>query len=335
MSAVEKFVAKAQKANKTLVLPEGQDPRVVAAANMIVKNNVAKIIVLGTEEEIKEACDAAGVEEVLFETLDWKNSDLFNEYVDQFVELRAKKGMTKEIATEKISDRIFFGSMMARNNVVDGLVAGSIASTGDMLRAGFNCVGTAPGIKIASSAFIMDLKTPTISGNKVLMFADCAVNPQPNAEQLADIAQATAATYKALFNDQPKVAFLGFSTFGSAKHDLLNNAIEASKILKERIKDDELDIIADGEYQLDAALVPAVAAAKAKGGNIAGDANILIFPDLNAGNIGYKLVERLAGATAIGPALQGLARPLNDLSRGCSIEDIYSTAALTVCQAMG
>ncbi len=335
MSAVEKFVKKAQSANKKLVLPEGQDPRVVAAANMIVKNNVAEVLVLGTKEEIAASCKEAGVEEILFDTLDWVNSELFNEYVDQFVEIRAKKGMTKEVAIEKISNRIFFGSMMARNNTVDGLVAGSIASTGDMLRAGFNCVGTAPGIKSASSSFIMDLKTPTISGNKVLMFADCAVNPNPNAEQLADIAQSTADTYRALFNDQPKVAFLGFSTFGSAKHELLDNAIEAAKILKARINENDLDIVADGEYQLDAAIVPAVAAAKAKDGNIAGDANILVFPDLNAGNIGYKLVERLAGATAIGPALQGLARPLNDLSRGCSVEDIYSTAALTVCQAMG
>jgi len=217
--------------------------------------------------------------------------------------------------------------------MADGLVAGSIASTADMLRAAFHCIGTAPGIKMASSCFVMDLKTPTAAGNHVLLFADCGVNPDPDASQLVDIALGTATTCRKLLGVQPKVAFLSFSTRNSADHEILNKVKEAAKLMKEKIAAENLDIVADGELQADAALVPSVAAAKAPDSPLAGGANILIFPDLNAGNIGYKLVQRLGQAEAYGPILQGVAKPLNDLSRGCSADDIFGQVVITVCQA--
>ena len=336
MSAIDLFVKRARSAKKTLVLPEGMDPRVVAAANMIIENGVAaEVTVLGTPQEIDASCKEAGVTERKFKTLDHLTCDFFEEYAAQFCELRKKKGISLDDARKAMKDRIFFGSMMNRNNKVDGMVAGSIASTPDMLRAAFNCIGTAPGIKIASSCFVMDLKTPTISGDDVLLYSDCGVNPNPDADQLVDIAMATCNTYRALLGKQPKVAFLSFSTHGSAEHEILNKIVAATAKFKEKIKNENLDIIADGELQVDAALVPKVAIQKAPKSEIVGNANVLIYPDLNAGNIAYKLTQRLAGADAYGPILQGLGRPVNDLSRGCTAEDIYGVAAITVCQSLG
>jgi phosphate acetyltransferase len=335
MSAISQLKARARKAAKVIVLPEGQDHRVVAAANMAVRDGIAKrIIVLGTEAEIAASCTKANVTERLFESLDFVKSPEYPQYCAQFVEMRKAKGMTPEKAAAAMSDRIYFGAMMTRNGMADGLVAGSIASTPDMLRAAFHCIGTAKGIKIASSNFVMDLKTPTISGDEVLLFADCGVNPNPDADQLVDIAVSTSASYRSLFGRTPKVAFLSFSTKGSADHEILNKIKVAAGKFQERITAEKLDIICDGELQADAALVPAVAASKAPGSPLAGGANVLIFPDLNAGNIAYKLVQRLAGAGAYGPVLQGLAKPLNDLSRGCSAEDIYGQIAITACQAV-
>ena len=260
--------------------------------------------------------------------------DFFEEYAEQFKEIRKKKGISLEEAREAVKNRIFFGALMTRNSMVDGLVAGSIASTPDMLRASFNCVGTAPGIKIGSSCFVMDLAKPTESGDSVLLYSDCGVNPDPDADQMIDIAIATCNTYRSLMGKTPKVAFLSFSTYGSAKHEILDKIVEASEKFKAKIAAENLDIIADGELQADAALVPSVAKSKAPDSKLAGAANVLIFPDLNAGNIAYKLTQRLAGAGAYGPILQGLARPINDLSRGCTAEDIYGVAAITVCQSM-
>ncbi len=335
MSALDLFVAKARFAKKRLVLPEGQDARVVNAANLIIQGGVAaEVIVLGTSEEIDAACKAAGITERKFKQLDHLTCDFFDGYAEQFKIMREKKNVDLDTAREYMKHRIFFGAMMTRNHVVDGMVAGSIASTADMLRAAFTCIGTASGIKTGSSNFVMDLKTPTIAGDNVLLFADCGVNPNPNAEQLVDIANATSNTYRALLGKTPKVAFLAFSTHGSAEDAILDKIVEATARFKEKIKAENLDIIADGELQGDAALVPNVARSKAPKSVIQGDANVLIFPDLNAGNICYKLTQRLASAGAYGPILQGLARPVNDLSRGCTAEDIYAVAAITVCQSL-
>ncbi len=334
MAVIDELKVRAAKAAKTLVLPEGQDARVVAAANQaLAEKVVAKVIVLGSEEEIGAACAQAGITDRAFESLDYLASPLFRQFSDEFLEMRRAKGMTPEKAEATMKNRIYFGAMMCRHNMVDGLVAGSIASTADMLRAAFHCIGTMPGIKSASSTFLMDLKIPTASGDNFLLFADCGVNPNPDADQLVDIAMATSTTYRMLFDKQPKVAFLSFSTHGSASHDLLVKIQEASAKFAARVAEEKLDILADGEIQADAALVPSVAAQKAPESPLAGGANVLIFPDLNAGNIAYKLVQRLAGAGAYGPVLQGLAKPLNDLSRGCSVDDIVAEMVITALQA--
>ena len=334
MSVLDTLNARARSVQKTVVLPEGQDPRVITAANKAMDLGIAaKIIVLGSEAEIAAACKEAGVTERKFETIDYLNSDLFNAFVEEFTEMRKAKGMTPEKAAATMKSRIYFGAMMCRKGMADGLVAGSIASTADMLRAAFHCIGTKKGMKIASSCLVMDLATPAPAGDEVLLFGDCGVNPNPDAEQLVDIAMATADTYRALIGKTPKVAFLSFSTMGSAEHEILEKVKAAAAMLKEKIAAEGLDMEADGELQADAALVPSVAKSKAPESKVAGGANVLIFPDLNAGNICYKLVQRLAHADAYGPVLQGLAKPLNDLSRGCSADDIVGQIAITACQA--
>ncbi|MDR0303806.1 MAG: phosphate acetyltransferase [Chitinispirillales bacterium] len=337
MAVIDLLVKKAQAADKKLVLPEGHDPRVVSAAQKILAKGVAKeVIVLGTDEEIKNSCEKAGISSRDFKTIDPVKSELLEQFTKDYCEARAAKGkpISESDAKKTLSDRLYFGNMMTKKEIVDGLVAGSIASTPDMLRAAFQVLGTAKGIKIGSSCFVMDLKTPTISGDNVLIYADCGVNPDPNAEELVDIAMATASTYRSLVGKTPKIAFLSFSTYGSAKHEILEKIIKATALTKEKVAAQNLDIIVDGELQGDAALVPEVAKSKAPKSAIAGDANILIFPDLNAGNICYKLTQRLAGADAYGPILQGLAKPVNDLSRGCSADDIFGVAAITVCQSL-
>ena len=335
MSAIEKFAERARTVSRTIVLPEGQDPRVVIAANMAMEQKVvAKVIVLGSEEEIAKACADAKITERKFECLDYMNSPLFEEFSQELYEMRKAKGLEIEKARKMMSSRIYFGAMMCRRKMVDGLVAGSIASTADMLRAAFHCIGTAPGIKSASSTFVMDLAEPTESGDDVLLFSDCGVIPNPDANQLVDIAMATAKTYRSLLGKTPKVAFLSFSTKGSAEDDLLIKIREAAAEFARRVEADKLDILCDGELQADAAIVPSVGKSKAPGSAVAGQANVLIFPDLNAGNICYKLVQRLGKAQAYGPVLQGLAMPLNDLSRGCSADDIYGEIVITVCQSM-
>ena len=335
MAAIEKFAERARKVARTIVLPEGQDPRVVVAAEKaLAEKVVGKIIVLGTDAEIDAACKEGGVAKTNFERLDYMKSPLFEEFAQELYEMRKAKGLEIEKARKMISSRIYFGAMMCRRGLADGLVAGSIASTADMLRAAFHCIGTAPGIKSASSTFVMDLAHPTPSGDEVLLFADCGVNPNPDANQLVDIAMATSNTYRSLFGKTPKVAFLSFSTKGSAEHDILVKVKEAAAMFAQKVADAKLDILCDGELQADAALVPSVAKAKAPGSPLAGGANVLIFPDLNAGNIAYKLVQRLGQAKAYGPVLQGVAKPLNDLSRGCSADDIYGEIVITVCQSL-
>jgi phosphate acetyltransferase len=242
--------------------------------------------------------------------------------------------MTEEESLKKTANRLFFGNLMVNKGLANGMVAGSIASTADMLRSAFNCIGTAKGIKTASSCFLMDLATPSPAGDDTLIFADCGVNPNPDAAGLVDIAIATIKSHQALIGTQPRLAFLCYSTKGSAAGELVDKMAQATEMTKARVAELGIDAIVDGELQADAALVPKVAAQKAPGSPVEGKANILIFPDLNCGNICYKMTQRLAKAEAYGPILQGLAKPVNDLSRGCSAEDIAGVATITACQAL-
>lgn len=335
MSVINTIKEKIKNSNKKIVLPEGHDPRVISAANKIVDEGIAEVIVLGTDDEIADSMDKAGVSEKKFAVIDPASNEHIESFTKEFAEARRAKG--KEISDEKalatMKDRLYFGNMLAKKGMVDGLVAGSIATTGDMLRASFTVIGTAEGIKTGSSFFLMDLKNPSPAGDEMLVYSDCGVNPDPTAEQLVDIALASAENYRKLSGKQPKVAFLSFSSHCSASHPSIDKITEAAKLTKERVEEEGLDIIVDGELQADAALVPTVAQSKVPESPVKGSANVLIFPNLNAGNIAYKLTQYLAGAAAYGPILQGLAKPVNDLSRGCSVDDIVGVAAITVCQS--
>jgi len=331
---MEKLFPKAAAAGKTLVLPEGNDPRVMKAARIIADQKLAKLKILATPDEAAKAAEGISFAGADVEIIDWTNSDLLPKLANVLYERRKAKGMTEEEALATAKKRLYFGNLMLNQGLVDGLVAGSIASTPDMLRSAFHCIGTAKGIKTASSCFVMDLKNPAPAGDSTLIFADCGVNPNPGAEDLCDIALATISTHKALVGTPAKLAFLCYSTKGSAKGDLVDKMRTAAELTKAKIAELGIDAEVDGELQADAALVPSVGASKAAGSPVAGKANILIFPDLNCGNICYKMVQRLAGAEAYGPILQGVAKPVNDLSRGCSAEDIAGVAAITVCQSL-
>lgn len=330
---MELLIERARSFHGSVVLPEGQDPRVMQAAAAIVRSGFAKVSVLATPAEAQKSCAAAGIAPAGFEIIDPSAPPCFEELVDAYYRKRAGKGLTSEQARQAMKNRLYVGAMMIETGYASGMVAGSIASTPDMLRAAFHCVGTAPGNKTASSCFLLRLKTPTPAGDNTLLFADCGVNPNPTVEQLVEIALATAKTHRALIGTPPRMALLSFSTRGSAKHDLVDKVADATRIIKKVGPTVDPEMIVDGELQTDAAIVPQVAAQKAPDSTLKGAANILIFPDLQAGNISVKLVERLAGAIALGLILQGLAKPVNDLSRGCSAEDIVGVAAVTMCQA--
>ncbi len=335
MPLLDAWIAKVKPAGRTLLLAEGQDPRVMRAAAKIATLGIAgKVIVLATPQERTTAGQGISFAGLNVEFLDYTRATVTERLAAAFCERRKSKGVTIEQARQQMADRIYFGDMLLREGLADCLVAGSIATTPDMVRAAFQCIGTAPGIKTGSSFFAMELLQPTPGGEGVLIYADAGVNPDPTPEQFVDIVVSTIRSYPALVGGQARVAMLSFSTKGSAKHAMVDKMAEATRLAAARVQALKLDALVDGELQVDSAIVPAIAASKCPSSPLKGRANILVFPDLQSGNISYKLTERLAGARAYGPIMQGLAKPANDLSRGCSTDDIVAVAAIAACQSM-
>ena len=329
MSVLDSIKEKAKADVKHILLPEGSEERTVQAARIITDEKIAKVTLLGDEEEIKKVAEKFNVCLCGIDIINPLTDPDFEHYANGFYELRKAKGMTPEKARETIKNTLFYACMMIKEGKADGMVSGAINTTGNTLRPGLQIIKMAKGINTISSCFIMEIPNKEYGDNGLMLFGDCAININPNPDELASIAIATANTAKTLLGMDPKVAMLSFSTKGSAKHENVDKVTAALAKVKELAPD--LDV--DGELQADAAMVPKVAALKAPGSKVAGHANVLIFPDLQAGNIGYKLVQRLAGAEAVGPVSQGFAKPINDLSRGCSVADIVSVVAITAVQA--
>lgn len=329
MDLINQIIARAKADKQRIVLPEGTEERTLKAADQLLADGVANIILIGNADEIKQLAVKFGLSNIDKATIvDPKNNAKKQEYANLLFELRKAKGMTPEQAATLAEDPLYLACLMIKNGDADGEIAGAQNTTGNVLRPALQIIKTAPGISVVSGAFLMFVENNQYVPNGVLVFADCAVTPNPDASQLAQIAIASAHTARALVGEEPKVAMLSFSTKGSAKDALVDKVVEATRLAKEIDPSVELD----GELQADAALVPSVGASKAPGSTVAGNANVLVFPSLEVGNIAYKLVQRLANAEAVGPVLQGMAAPVNDLSRGCSVDDIYKLAAITANQ---
>ena len=327
-SFLDTMLERAKADKQTIVLPEGDDPRTLEAAETILAQGVANLIILGNVAAIKEsgrALDGATL-------IDPQDSDLHDEFANTLYELRKHKGMTLEQAAEKVRDVLFFGVLMVKTGRADGMVSGACHSTGDVLRPALQILKTAPGAQMVSSFFVMNVPDCDLGHHGTFIFSDCGLEVQPDADRLAQIAINAEAAWRSLFADaEPVIAMLSHSSYGSAKNDDSDKVVRATAKVKELVP----ELAVDGELQLDAAIVPEIGAAKAPASPVAGRANVLVFPDIDAGNIGYKLVQRLAKAEALGPILQGIAAPVNDLSRGCSADDIVGVVAITAVQAQG
>ncbi|MCR4571366.1 MAG: phosphate acetyltransferase [Bacteroidales bacterium] len=332
MTLIEKIVARAKSDKQRIVLPESLEERTITAADRAIADGLADIILIGNPAEILALADKLGLKNIGKATIiDPATSPKTAEYANLLYELRKNKGMTPEIAAKTVLDPLYFGCLIIKSGDADGQISGALSTTGETLRPALQIIKCSPGITCVSGAMLMITQAPEFGENGVLVMGDVAVTPAPDAGQLAQIAVCTARTAKSVagFAD-PRVAMLSFSTKGSAKHEVVDKVVEATALAKEL--DPSLKI--DGELQADAALVPSVGAKKAPGSDIAGKANVLVVPNLEVGNISYKLIQRLGHAEAIGPILQGIAKPVNDLSRGCSVDDVYNLIAITACQAM-
>jgi phosphate acetyltransferase len=329
MNFIEEIKKKAKSEIKTIVLPEAEDVRVLEAANKVQSEGFAKIVLVGNKAETEKLAKENGIDISKIEIIEPEKSENYEKYSNSFYELRKAKGMTEEEAKEIIKNPVYFGMMMVKLEDADGLVSGAAHSTSDTLRPALQILKTAPGTKLVSAFFLMNVPNCEYGENGLFVFADSGLNENPDSEKLAEIAASSAKSFEQLVGKEAKVGMLSYSTYGSAKSELTEKVIEATKILKERYP----EIKADGELQLDSAIIPEIAKSKAPGSPVAGECNTLVFPDLNAGNIGYKLVQRLAKAEAYGPLCQGIAKPVNDLSRGCSSDDIVGVVAITAVQA--
>lgn len=332
MDLLQKIKENARKHEMRIVLPEGTEIRTLKAANQIIEEKLAKIILLGSPEVINKTAsenNLTNIKNAIF--IDPKNHDKKEAYTDLLVELRKSKGLTKEEASKLVENPLYLATLMIKAGDVDGEVAGADNATGDVLRPAFQVVKTLPGISVVSGAFIMILNDKKFGEDGLMVFADCVVQPDPTAQELAEIAVATGNTARTIAGFEPKIAMLSFSTLGSGKHEMVDKVVEATRLAKEMAP----DMMIEGELQSDAAIVPEVGQKKAPGSKIAGNANVLVFPTMQAGNIAYKLVQRIAGVEAVGPILQGMAAPINDLSRGCSVDDIVNLVAITANQAVG
>lgn len=328
-SFTEKLKARAKENIKTIALAEGEDIRTLKAAEIVLNEGYAKVILVGDPDKIHAACAAEGINIGDTPIINPLTSDKLQAYADAFYELRKNKGVTPEQALETMKDPSYYTVMMVKQNDADGMVSGACHSSADTIRPSLQILKTAPGTKLVSAFFIICVPDCEFGADGTFVFGDSGLNMNPTAEEVSEIAISSAKSFKQLVGEEPKVAMLSFSTYGSAKNELVDKMQEATRLAKEKAP--ELNI--DGEMQFDAAIVPSVGASKAPGSNVAGQANTLIFPDLNAGNIGYKIAQRLGKAEAFGPILQGIAKPVNDLSRGCVAEDIAGVVAITAIQA--